>query len=108
MGLVSWYLDVSIQQLAAKPKESRIKLDKAKCQLCTDIVIQDPSLGTLVPPYSEVHVVSVQKLEVGNYFLHSVVELSFEGLSIYILPFAFLELFSTCVFIRTFYVTFIA
>ena len=72
MGLVSWYLDVSIQQLAAKPKESRIKLDKAKCHLCTDIVIQDPSLGTLVPPYSEVHVVSVQKLEVGNYFLHSV------------------------------------
>ena len=32
------------------------------CQPCIDIVPQDPSLGTSVPPDSEIQVVSVQKL----------------------------------------------
>ena len=53
---------MSIQQLAVKSKQSRIKLDEAMCQLCTEIVVQDPSLGTSVPPDSEIQVVSVQKL----------------------------------------------
>ena len=62
---------MSIQQLAVKSKQSRIKLDEAMCQLCTEIVVQDPSLGTCVPPYSEIHAVSVQNLIERNIISHS-------------------------------------
>ena len=63
---------MSIQQLAVKFKKSRTKSDIAICQLCTEIVPQDPSLGTCVPPYSGILVDSVQKLTEWNYIFHSV------------------------------------
>ena len=63
---------MSIQQLAVKSKQSRIKLDEAMCQLCTEIVVQDPSLGTSVPPDSEIQVVAIQNLIEWFIFSHSV------------------------------------
>ena len=48
------------------------------CQLCTEIVLQVPSLGTCVPPDSEIHAVAVQNLIEMIIFPHSVGKLNIQ------------------------------
>ena len=69
---VSMVFSCNFQQLAVEIKWSRTKSDKTVYQLCTEIVAQDPTLGTWVPPDSEIHAVSIQKLIDWIIFPHSV------------------------------------
>ena len=69
---VSIVLSIKIQQLAVPSKEFRENMDTAMYQSCSEIGSQGPSVGTLVPPDSEIHVVAFQKLIERIIFSHSV------------------------------------
>ena len=53
---------------------TQIIKNSALCQVCTGVVAQVPSLGTCVPPYSEIHAISIQILTKWIIISHSVLE----------------------------------
>ena len=63
---------VKIQQLAMLCKEFKENSEMAMHQSCIELGPLGPSVGTLVPPDSEIQVVAVQNLIEWIIFSHSV------------------------------------
>ena len=53
-------------------KELKENLETAMYQSCSELGVQDPSVGTLVPSDSEIYAVAVQNLTEWIIFSHSV------------------------------------
>ena len=62
---------VKIQQLAMLCKEFKENSEMAMHQSCIELGPLGPSVGTLVPPDSEIHAVSIHTLEKWIIFSHS-------------------------------------